>query len=719
MQPFSLRAIGLALLFFVLFGCNKDKLFVEDNTFGLVPHHPITIDEAQDYFKGVKNRGLSFSTPKSQFLKLEPEWDLAVISHGQSGKEIVVVPIKDRSIDSLNNGRAGAKLQFRKFDADSIIADVVVYVADSTYFAQAGNVASYESFTGIYAFFDIWLNFKTGISVLNGVPNGWVDTVMTTFNENVNPAQSRTDDPCATMYDIELYCHCIDVAFGSSPCGPTQGIGCTLEISSRVDCSGGGGYGGGNGSTGNGNGGNGGTGSGGSSGNGNGNGGSNGDPGGDDLIPGICPPEPDWVCFFLNNVAQDIFTPITVPENLPDGFDEALYKKLVEVLRDIKPKTMQQIDWLVKNPGAIDILSAYLALPSVGQGYDPENPNAPAPPAVDVLDLIDLCRSHGLNVEQFGYLLNNAGFYEAIQAFCTPEFGFNPYTVKVAIDLARFNQIPIQPNSPEYQAFLAEHPEFLANENLPLALAYSIFVEGCKLKYQFPQKSNSEIAIIAINTVLKNSLHTLLDIGGLVPGAGEVCDISNGVIYYIEGDYLNAGFSFGAAVPVVGWHSIGAKYCAKVITLAGRTSKLSWLVDASSGKILFAINDEASRSQLKRIMDTPANHQAHHLVPLEFKENNVVQMAAKRNGTSPWHMNYVDNGYNVHISRHNGPHSTYSEAINRKLLEIEALPALNPEKAHLYLTSLSADIRIILESNANRHINDPYIADLIDDIVID
>gem|GEM_PF-1216431 len=48
---------------------------------------------------------------------------------------------------------------------------------------------------------------------------------------------------------------------------------------------------------------------------------------------------------------------------------------------------MQQIDWLVKNPGAIDILSAYLALPSVGQGYDPENPNAPAPPAVDDHDI--------------------------------------------------------------------------------------------------------------------------------------------------------------------------------------------------------------------------------------------------------------------------------------------------------------------------------------------
>jgi hypothetical protein len=413
MQPFSLRAIGLAFLFFVLFGCNKDKLFVEDNTFGLESHHPITIEEAKDYFKGVKNGGLSFSTPKSQFLKLEPEWDLAVISHSQSGKEIVLVPIKDRSIDSLHNGRAGAKLQFRKFDIDSIIADVVVYVADSTYFAEAGNIASYESFTGVYAFFDIELNFKTGISVLNGVPNGWVDTVLTTFNENVNPAQSRTDDPCNRIYDIALYCHCEDVAFGGSPCGPTQGIGCTIQISSRLDCSGGGGSGGGNGGSGGGNGGsgggNGGSGSGGSSGNGNGNGngGSNEDPGGGDLIIGICPPEPWWVCFFLNNVAINIHSPqITIPENLPDGFDEALYEKLVKVLRDIKPRTMQQIDWLVKNPGAIDILSAYLEIPPVGQGYDPENPNASAPPAVDVLDLIDLSRSCGLNAEQFGYLLS-------------------------------------------------------------------------------------------------------------------------------------------------------------------------------------------------------------------------------------------------------------------------------------------------------------------------
>ncbi len=54
--------------------------------------------------------------------------------------------------------------------------------------------------------------------------------------------------------------------------------------------------------------------------------------------------------------------------------------------------------------------------------------------------------------------------------------------------------------------------------------------------------------------------HTALDIGGLIPFAGEVFDGANAIWYAAEGDYLNAGLSTAAMVPVVGWTATGAKY---------------------------------------------------------------------------------------------------------------------------------------------------------------
>ncbi|WP_298469229.1 hypothetical protein, partial [uncultured Psychrobacillus sp.] len=50
-----------------------------------------------------------------------------------------------------------------------------------------------------------------------------------------------------------------------------------------------------------------------------------------------------------------------------------------------------------------------------------------------------------------------------------------------------------------------------------------------------------------------------LDLAGLIPGIGEIADGLNGVIYYARGDKLNAGLSFAAMVPFLGWGSTGTK----------------------------------------------------------------------------------------------------------------------------------------------------------------
>lgn len=53
--------------------------------------------------------------------------------------------------------------------------------------------------------------------------------------------------------------------------------------------------------------------------------------------------------------------------------------------------------------------------------------------------------------------------------------------------------------------------------------------------------------------------HTILDVVGLVPLAGELADGANALWYSADGDYANAGLSAAAMIPVVGWASTGGK----------------------------------------------------------------------------------------------------------------------------------------------------------------
>ncbi|AJX16044.1 hypothetical protein WJ95_31755 [Burkholderia ubonensis] len=58
-------------------------------------------------------------------------------------------------------------------------------------------------------------------------------------------------------------------------------------------------------------------------------------------------------------------------------------------------------------------------------------------------------------------------------------------------------------------------------------------------------------------------VHGGLDAVGLIPGLGAIPDLLNAGIYAAEGDYVNAGISAVAAIPVVGDAALAGKYAAK------------------------------------------------------------------------------------------------------------------------------------------------------------
>ncbi|MFC4636595.1 AHH domain-containing protein [Dokdonia ponticola] len=195
--------------------------------------------------------------------------------------------------------------------------------------------------------------------------------------------------------------------------------------------------------------------------------------------------------------------------------------------------------------------------------------------------------------------------------------------------------------------------------------------------------SNWELFKIGVRAH-KNGLQLGLDIVGLIPGFGEVADVANGLIYTIDGDGVNAAFSYASAVPFVGWFSTGAKWAKRTITLAnGRKTTLKWIVNAGD------IINFGNRGQLGKVIGTTGtpNH-AHHMVPWEFGSSPVVQKAAKAD--SPFHMNAPQNGIPLPSTDHLTGHNLYNNKIEEILTDFNIdNPTASFEEANDFILGLT------------------------------
>ncbi len=77
------------------------------------------------------------------------------------------------------------------------------------------------------------------------------------------------------------------------------------------------------------------------------------------------------------------------------------------------------------------------------------------------------------------------------------------------------------------------------------------------------QIANSATDSVSLAVGAVGGGHAVLDIAGMVPVVGEAFDVINGFWYLAEGDYLNAGVSLAAVVPIVGAGVAGAKFAAR------------------------------------------------------------------------------------------------------------------------------------------------------------
>lgn len=656
----------ILLLVGFLFGCRKDNFTtVEDlsqtnNPALLSANYPISIEEALIYFSGIDLQASnSFQDEYSHaFVKIEPLWGQSFVGHSQLGKEMVIVPLADSSIRILNNGRADAKLLFTKVGEDSIIAQILLYVADSAHHASNGSNLNLATFSGAFAFFDLTYNFQYGIVAEAGVPFLWIDSI------GITPTESVPDREGYDCWEGGIFINCPANNF-------TEGCTAVLFLQGSP-CGEGGGGGGDSGNNGNNNDNN----TGGSTGNGNGNGNGTGNT--------YTPPN------YWDVMAGQIPLEIFLQQNgtLPEGFSVQLFQQFIDIynyFRNLGQYLSQpQLQWLEDHPDFVSIIWHILSVPEVGDERALIKP------------VLTFALQHNLSAAQYQFLVYNHNAYQGLNAFQNEYLGED--NVSLVIQMITEHAVAKGISSFDYEQF-----SDFGNAAYTCAPCFAIAVgaEYAILKHQSGCNSGlCEWKLYAQATwnVISSGVHLLLDGAGLVPVFGEAADLTNGIIYYIEGDNVNGTLSMASMVPFAGWGAAGTKFARKAVTgVSGKKITLNYVRDAA-GKI-----DFGNSGQLRTVIKPAANHQAHHLIPWASRQHDVVQAAANSTSSSAFHMNEALNGLAVSTSRHNGSHAAYNTLIEQKLddisLDIKDVNGnIDPDEALQRLTVLIGEIKTAINT---------------------
>jgi hypothetical protein len=124
------------------------------------------------------------------------------LGNSQSGREIVLVPLADTTLFSINEGRARAQLVFSRSGPDTIFAQILLYAATPEYHAAHANNYNLNDFSGAFVFFDLFCNFQFGVAMNAGSPISFVDSIGYT---QTNVVDDRTL-VCTDYVDIFEVC---------------------------------------------------------------------------------------------------------------------------------------------------------------------------------------------------------------------------------------------------------------------------------------------------------------------------------------------------------------------------------------------------------------------------------------------------------------------------------------------------------------------------------
>jgi A nuclease family of the HNH/ENDO VII superfamily with conserved AHH len=630
------------LLFLSIFqnSCKKDEILTQKSVAetSVIRSKAPTLERAMNHFSRLTPE--NSATGSVHFGN--PAWFLGHEALTRSGGTVLVVPLVDSIIYQKNKKLVSTSLLFVEDSLGATQLQYMITSADSAYFNQNNGNISAPTFTGAYVLYSSMKKFIGGFYCDNGNLVGHIDS--NAISNNVGVLDRAI---CPIELDIYIPCDYVDAASG---CG-TQTHTFYVECGNGGAGSGGGSTGGyGSGWGGSGNSGTGGvtTGSGGGS-----TGGSVNGPTGVTIVI------PQSTATF-----QDLFNgtvPITGcgtgcwPSTMANPADRVRLVSQIKMFKDNgTPLLQQEAEWMMANPGVIAMINAALS----GLG---ETPNLVA--IIENIEyVISLSTLLGLDANGFQLLLNNP----ADQQFITDFLGQHPND-PIAAEAVRHVLNYVNSGGVigliDWNVIDNWSPDPDGSIAIEAALNFQI------LKLQNPDKSENWLLAQAWYRASRDEVHTALDFCGMVEGLGAGCDAVNAVFYAIEGDNFNAGLSAMAVVPIIG----SSRVYGRMVKLAnGLTHNVNWTF---VGGVCHFGNTNTLRTQMRRALQTPIGHQAHHIIPLYLTDFPLVQLAAN-SGSNPFHINEILNGISLpnslggNLPRHLGSHPAYTQRVIKAMNDI-------------------------------------------------
>ena len=304
----------------------------------------------------------------------------------------------------------------------------------------------------------------------------------------------------------------------------------------------------------------------------------------------------------------------------------------------------------------------------------------------------------GLDPEQVKWLGDNYEYSETIRSFLRENENTEEARIasRMAIDAAMLGRLDGPYDTPEYANIFYSNLVGTSYASIQFDDRFiSYFILQCAIiKAEHPEYNAFQVYLAASQEMF----HIVLDLVGLVPGIGEVADLTNGVIYTIQGDGINATFSYLSAIPIAGWYAQGLKWAKKSITaLDGTKRTLNWIRKADN---LLSFGD---RGLLRKVLGlAPGDARvAHHIIPWDLWDHPAVQKAAQ--GNDAFHLNELLNGIPLNSLVHTGNHASYISKVRSRL---DAIPTtLDSHKTRLKIEELINDIRTEISRFPNTHID--------------
>ena len=307
--------------------------------------------------------------------------------------------------------------------------------------------------------------------------------------------------------------------------------------------------------------------------------------------------------------------------------------------------------------------------------------------------------------KQAYYLSNNLLINQDIKTFLYENENTEEakLAAKITIDVSNAG-ILTDPNSPLHYSIALNYLPSCCPSGPILGTQYLGYITNRMAVLRHQGDCNYFITCYAM--AVKDVLQTGLDIIGLIPVAGEVADVTNGIIYTISGDLTNASLSFAATIPVAGWTATGVKWARKAVTLSnGTKTALNWY-KRTDGVISFGKQNSAQFRKLLGLA-TGDIRQAHHIIPWELAEDGTIEVIQKAAGANfPFHVQDILNGIPLSPLQHKGSHDLYTGRVRSALNDIKQRfgASLTPEIAYNEIVDLTNRIKEAILANPNTNI---------------